>query len=108
MRYREAHVERMLSRRVRDSEGHVIGRLEELRVEIVDGEPVVVEFHVGAGALLERIAGFIRQLPFFGVVPAVGTELRIPWQLFDLSDPTNLRVRVPRRELRDVRAEGDE
>lgn len=105
MRYREAHVERLLSQRVRDVEGHVIGRLEEMRVEVVDGEHVVVEYHLGSGALIERIAGFVRLLPFFGAVPRIGTEYRIPWQLFDLCNPNDLRVRVPRRELRSGRAE---
>ncbi|HVX39802.1 MAG TPA: hypothetical protein VHB25_09535 [Gemmatimonadaceae bacterium] len=100
MPQREAHVERMLSRRVRDAEGHVLGRLEEMRVEIVDGEYVVVEFHLGSGALLERIAGFIRQLPFFEALPRVGREYRIPWQLLDLTDPDDLRVRVRRDDLR--------
>lgn len=99
MRYHEAHVERMLGRQVRDADGHEIGRLEDLRADIVDGEWVVVEFHLGSGAFVERIAGFIRQLPFFRPLPRTGSVLRVPWQLFDLSDPNDLRIRVRLREL---------
>jgi len=39
--YHEAHVEHLLGRQVRDIDGRVVGRLEELRVEVVDGEYVV-------------------------------------------------------------------
>ncbi len=98
----EVHVERMLSQRVRDADGHVLGRLEEMRVEIVDGEHCVVEFHVGAGAMIERVASFVRQLPFFRGVPGARSAIRIPWQLLDLSDPNNLRVSATRRELREL------
>jgi sporulation protein YlmC with PRC-barrel domain len=93
MRYHEAHVERLLGRRVHDDRGQVLGRIEEMFVEVIDGEYVVTEFHLGRGALVERIAGFVRQLPFFTLVARKPEPIRVEWQRMDLSDPTRPVVR---------------
>jgi sporulation protein YlmC with PRC-barrel domain len=96
----EAHIELMLGKRVRDVDGHVVGRLEEFRVEIADdGDYVVTEFHIGPAALLERIAGFVVQLPFFRTLPSVKGPYRVSWTQIDLSDPEQLRLTVRREEL---------
>ena len=108
MELREAHVEHLLGRRVRDIDGHVVGRLEELRVEIVDGEYVVTEFHIGGAAVVERIAAFITQLPFFTLIPHARKGYRIPWTQLDLSDPRHPRVRVHRAELQRMSIEPGE
>ena len=99
MEYHEAHVEHLLGRRVRDVDGQVVGRLEELRMEIVDGEPVVTEYHIGSAALLERIGAFVTEHPFFRYITLVQKGYRVPWSQFDLSDPRNLRVTVRCAEL---------
>jgi sporulation protein YlmC with PRC-barrel domain len=85
MSIREVHVEHLLGRRVRDSNGKVLGRIEEMRVEVVDGEPVVVEFHIGPAAYFERIAGFTAQLPFFGWLSR-RKEVFVDWDAMDLRD----------------------
>jgi sporulation protein YlmC with PRC-barrel domain len=95
----EVHVEQLLGYRVRDPDGCVVGRLEEFRVDIVDGEAVVTEFHIGGAAVLERIAGFASELPLVRHLPFTFTKYRVPWQDMDLSDPERPRVRVPRAEL---------
>ena len=102
---REVHVEQLLGRRVRDVHGDVAGRLEELCVEIVDGEPVVTEFHIGPAALLERIGTFVRLLPFFSLLPSRRTLYRVRWQDIDLTDQRHPTLRCPRSELRES-AEG--
>ena len=99
MRYLEAHVEHLLGRRVVDIDGRSVGRLEELRAEIVDGDLAVTEFHIGAGALLERIGAFVKQLPFFRYIPFSRRMYRVRWPDFDLSDPLRPRVRVKREDL---------
>jgi sporulation protein YlmC with PRC-barrel domain len=96
---REVHVERLLGRRVRDVDGVVVGRVEELCVEFVDGEPAVTEFHLGGAALLERMRGFIRQLPFFSQLPWTRTLYRVPWRDMDLADEHHPRVRRRKSEL---------
>lgn len=84
----EIHVERLLGRKVRDARGKVIGRIEELCVDMVDGLPVVVEFHVGPAALFERIGAFVHLLPFFSLIPWTPTLRRIPWNEIDLRGET--------------------
>ena len=89
---REAHVEHLLGRRVRDAHGKLLGRIEELRAEVIDGELVVVEYRVGPAALFDRIGAWILLLPFFKLLPLRPTEHRIPWQRMDLGDPHHPRV----------------
>lgn len=99
---REVHFELLLNHTVTDSEGKRIGHLEEARVEIVAGECVVREFHVGAFALLER---FGSTALFGGLIRTLGGHrfyqlYVVPADRMDLSDPSALRVTCPMRELR--------
>ena len=96
---KEAHVEQLLGRTVHDVNGDRVGRLHEMRVEIIDGLPRVTEFHVGPAASLQRIALFVKQIPPFGWLPVHRWEYRIRWELFDLADPDAPKVRVPKDEL---------
>jgi len=100
MEYLEAHVEHLLGRRVLDADGQIVGRLEELRAELIDGELVVTEFHIGAGALLERMGEFVTQLPFLRYIPYSRHMYRVPWQQLDLSDTRHPRTRVRRGDLK--------
>jgi sporulation protein YlmC with PRC-barrel domain len=99
----EVHVERLLGRRVRDAEGKKIGRLEEFRVEVIDGEACITEFHIGGGAVVERIAAFAAQLPFITLLPFARYEYRLSWRDVDLSDQRRPMVRLRRGELIRVR-----
>jgi len=100
MKYHEAHVEHLLGRRVRDVDGQVVGRLEELHVQVVDGEHVVTEYHIGPAALFERAGAFITELPFFRYIPFARKGYRVPWTQVDLSDPHRPRITTRRSELR--------
>ena len=102
MEYIEAHVEHLLGRRVVDVDGQRIGRLEEMLAEVVDGETVVTEFHVGGAAVVERLAAFITQLPFFRYIPFARTGYCVRWEDFDLSNPRALRLTLRRAELKRV------
>ncbi|MDB4877203.1 MAG: hypothetical protein JWM41_3649 [Gemmatimonadetes bacterium] len=95
----EVHVERLLGYRVRDADGRHIGRLEDFRVEVVDGEAVITEFHIGSAAFVERITGFVSQLPLIAYLPFALKEYRVRWQDMDLSDPRHPRVLVPKAAL---------
>src|SRR5438067_13643619 len=96
----EAHVERLLGKRVRDADGEVVGRLQEFHVDIVGGDYLVTEFHIGPAALLERIAGFFTQLPLLKLIPIPKWEYRVPWSALDLSEPWQPRLRVRKADLR--------
>jgi hypothetical protein len=93
VRVREVHVEQLLGRRVRDTDGRVVGRIEELRSAIVDGERVVTEFHIGPAALLERIGLVVSELPIFRLFGSGSPPRSAPWQLMDLDDPRHPRLR---------------
>jgi len=102
----EAHVEHLLGQRVVDVDGRHVGRLEEMLAEIVDGETVVTEFHIGSAALVERIASFLVQLPFFRRIPLTRHGYRVGWQQFDLSNSRVLRVNVRRDQLSPIELGG--
>lgn len=95
----EVHVEQLLGKRVRDTDGRVVGRLEEFHVEREDDEDVVTEFLIGPAALWQRIGGFVIQLPYFRFIPLPRHEYCVPWKLMDLSDPEAPRVLARRDEL---------
>ena len=101
MASQEVHFELLLNRAVADSEGKRVGRLEEARVEVVAGECVVREFHVGAFALLERLGSAAL---FGGLIRTLGGRrfyrmYVVPAERMDMSDPSALRVTCPLREL---------
>jgi sporulation protein YlmC with PRC-barrel domain len=55
-RRRVVRVEDLIGRRVRERSGRVVGRIEEIRAEQKDGRYQVTEYHLGTGAMLERLA----------------------------------------------------
>jgi hypothetical protein len=95
----EVHVEQLLGKRVRDVDGVLLGRIEELWVEVVDGESVVTEWHLGPAALWERLGGMALRLPFFGVLSQRRKLRRIPWQMMDVTDWRHPRLRGTEAQL---------
>jgi hypothetical protein len=56
-RRRIVRVQDLLGRRVRTSDGRMVGRIEEMVAQRrTNGDHEVVEYHLGTGALLERLA----------------------------------------------------
>ena len=102
VKYLEAHVEHLLGRRVRDVDGEIVGRLEEIHVENIDGDELVTEYHIGRAALIERMGAFITQLPFFRYIPFARKGYCISWTQLDLSDPLHPRATVPRADLQEM------
>ncbi len=98
---REVRLDRLVGRTVHDVDGRSVGHIHELHAEIElhehGNEYVVVAFHVGRLALLPSMAAsrFAWQsLRFLG-----RRRYIIPWQLMDLSDPLQPRVRCALEEL---------
>ena len=101
MTTREVQVQHLLGRKARDVDGQIVGRIEELLVKNENGEFVVLEYHLGPAAWLERIAGAAGQLPVFKHIPLGSrVEYRVRWDQMDLSDLDHPRVTAPRAELR--------
>jgi hypothetical protein len=76
-----------------------------LRVDVIEGETVVTEFHLGPTAIWERLGGFALQLPFARFLPIARHEYRLPWSMLDLSDPDHPRVLERRSNLRQTSLE---
>jgi sporulation protein YlmC with PRC-barrel domain len=95
----EVSLHHLLGRPVYDEDGRSIGRLEELIAEIeVHGdvsEYVVREYHVGAYAFLEALAGAHFARYCLRLLRRGYQQYSIPWDWVDLSDPA--RPRVTRR-----------
>ena len=104
MTARECRVELLIGRRVVDTNGEVVGRLEEIVADYVDDEYVVREFHVGAFAALERLGTgmFGRSLLRLIGGGRIYTGYIVPWRHMDLSDPEHPRVTVAKSELRRI------
>ena len=100
MANREIHIERLLGRKVFDSEGKRIGRLEEVIAAQHGEEWVVEEYWVGSGALLHRLSvrGAARAL--LGLCGIKGDSgYKVPWDKIDLSHKKHLRLHCAQHEL---------
>lgn len=97
---RELHLESLLGHRLRGADGKSLGRIEEVVAEIRGSDWIVVEVHVGPGALLERLAELTSLVPLFGALQRrLGARHRVSWDRLDLSDPSRPRASVRRDEL---------
>jgi hypothetical protein len=89
-------VEDLIGRRVRAAGGRVVGRIEEICAERrANGDHEVVEYHLGTGALLERLA-LVRRL--LGRQPRT---LIARWDQIDIHRPEAPVLTCHVEELRD-------
>lgn len=101
---RELRVESLLGHRLRDADGVPLGRIEEIVAEIRGTDWIVIEVHVGPGALLERLAELTSLVPLFGAVNRrLGARHRVAWDRLDFTDPSRPRATVRRADLEPVR-----
>src|SRR5215208_114286 len=78
------HIDALIGSLVRDDDGRKLGRIFEMVAEEREGELVIVEYHLGRGAFLERVGSSLRNM--FGLKQK--EPLRIPWERLDLTDPS--------------------
>jgi len=95
----ELHFELLLNRRVYDRDGNAVGHLEEIRATR-DG--VVIEYHVGAFALFERLGAWSLGRAILRALrlSRKGGGYRVPWDQLDLTQPSRLRLRCAVEALR--------
>jgi len=86
MTRRQIRLDDAMGRVVRDTDGRPVGRLFEVRGEERDGEMVVVEYHLGPHAWLERIGFSLRR---FAGADTAGHVHKLPWDRVDVSDPAH-------------------
>ena len=100
---RELRLESLLGHRLRGADGSSLGRIEEVVAEIRGTDWIVVEVHVGPGALLERLAELTTLVPLFGALQRrLSARHRVPWDSIDFSDPSHPHATVRRAELERV------
>lgn len=100
---RELRVESLLGHHLRGTDGKSLGRIEEVIAEVRGADWIVIEVHVGRGALLERLNELTSLVPLFGSLPRrLGARHRVPWDRLDLTDPSHPRATVRREELEPV------
>jgi hypothetical protein len=80
----------LIGRTVRDAQGRVVGRIYDMRGEQRSGELVIVEYHLGAAALLQSLG--------LSLLTLVGRDLpeprKVPWDQMDISDPEHPVMRA--------------
>jgi sporulation protein YlmC with PRC-barrel domain len=87
---RTVHIEYIVGRKVRDAEGKIAGRLEEVHADW-RGDDCVVTHYVLAprGTYVLRQLGFARERD----------NVVVPWDKLDLSDPKHPRLRCRTADL---------
>jgi hypothetical protein len=99
----ELNIEHLVGRAVRDPEGKKVGRIEELIAEIRGTDWLVVEVHLGGGALLERLVDISTLVPVIGKLANRSRKrYRLEWGQLDLTDPNHPRSLVRRTGLERV------
>ena len=107
MQKQEVNLELLVGRRVFGLNGKSIGRLEEIRAELVKGECLVTEYLVGAYAVIERLAALSigrAILKLFGATRK-HEGYRVPWDKLDLTNPERPRLLCRIDELRTLAGE---
>ncbi len=100
---RELHVESLLGHYLCGADGKPLGRIEEIVAEIRGTDWVVVEVHLGRGALLERLAELTSLVPVFGALQRrLSVRHRVPWDRIDFTDPSHPRATVRHADLERV------
>ncbi|MFB2564095.1 PRC-barrel domain containing protein [Rhizobium sp. IMFF44] len=98
----EIHLELLLGMKVHDLNGKPIARLEEIKAEAAEEDFFVVEYHLGALGLLERLSattiGSV-MLRLFGFAEQP-TGYIVPWDKLDIGNSTHLKLRCTVAELR--------
>jgi sporulation protein YlmC with PRC-barrel domain len=98
----DVHIELLLGRKVRDTDGNVIGRIEEFRVERDDNSCRIESYLIGASAVVERLSAWSLVRPIARALHArkLYQLYDVRWQDMDLSDPTRPKIRIARSDLR--------
>jgi len=97
----EIQVELLIGKKVFDTKGELVGRLEEIHLRAEGKDLVVEEYLIGKYGLLERLAVMPFRIPFLPFVRPgkAKPDYKIPWDLFDPTNPHELRSKRSKAEL---------
>lgn len=101
MESRELHLELLLGRRVHDTNGKFVGRIEEVRAEQQGEEWVIQEYLVGSAAILERLNAWKVGLNLLHMLGAYKLQggYQIPWDKLNLTNPEQPQLACTLDEL---------
>ena len=97
----QLQLRKMLGAKVYDSEGHHIGRLEEIEAERGDESCAVVSYIVEHRGLLDRISSWALTNSMQKKLSRKSSSepYRIGWDQIDLTDPHRPKTLVPKELL---------
>jgi hypothetical protein len=90
----EVRLDRLLGREVLAGNNRPVGRLEEFRAEVRNGECVITEYVIGPAGLLERLDLNVRLL-----LTPVQRGYVARWHQLDISDELRPRLTCPVSKL---------
>ncbi len=98
----EVHVELLLCTKVRDTEGNVVGRIEEFRVDREERSCRIESYLIGASGLIERLSAWTLIRPVARALHArkLFQLYDVRWQDMDFSYPEQPKLRIARSDLR--------
>ena len=90
----EVQLELLLGKKVYDLDGKAVGRLEEIRAEARGADFCVVEYHLGAYSLFERLSALPIGRAVLTALGAArpGSKKSVPWDKLDIHDLQHLRI----------------
>ena len=101
----DVKVELLLGRKVRDGDGEVVGRIEEIRAERREAACLVESFLIGKSAVVQRLSAWtlVRPIEQFLRSRDAYTVFQVDWQDMDLSDPERPVLRIAPSEMKKAR-----
>lgn len=98
----DVHIELLVGTKVRDADGHVVGRIEEFRVERDENSCRIESYLIGASGLIERLNASTLVRPIARALHArkLYQLYDVRWQDMDLSDPKKPMLRIGMKDLR--------
>jgi len=99
----EVHLELLVGRKVLTLNNTYLGRLEEVRADVRQGNCYVEEYLVGTYAVFERLSALTIGRAILGLASRwIKTGYRIPWDKLDLSDPNRPRLKCKVSQLKRI------
>jgi sporulation protein YlmC with PRC-barrel domain len=101
VRGKRVRLHRLLNRKVLGPDGQPVGRIEEIRAHVREGQCLIDEYLLGREGLMERLSVHdlsLVALRFLGAQHGA-TGHRVPWHQLDLSHPHYPRLRCRPEDL---------
>jgi sporulation protein YlmC with PRC-barrel domain len=98
----EINAELLLGRKVHDTNGEKVGRIEEFDVERGDKSCLVEAYVIGAAGVIDRLSAWSLIRPIARLLRKrhAFSAYRVSWEEMDLTDPEHPKLRIAKGDLR--------